>query len=68
MLLDVQMPGQSGFDIVERVAPDHLPLVVFVTAYDQYALRAFQVHAFDYLLKPVSRRAWRKPWPASALT
>ncbi len=54
VLLDVQMPGQSGFDIVERAAPDHLPLVVFVTAYDEYALRAFQVHAFDYLLKPVS--------------
>jgi two-component system LytT family response regulator len=55
VLLDVQMPGQSGFDVVERVAPDHLPLVVFVTAYDEYALRAFQVHAFDYLLKPVSQ-------------
>jgi two-component system, LytTR family, response regulator len=54
VLLDVQMPGQSGFDVVERVAADHLPLVVFVTAYDEYALRAFQVHAFDYLLKPVS--------------
>jgi two-component system, LytTR family, response regulator len=54
VLLDVQMPGQSGFDVVERAAPDHLPLVVFVTAYDEYALRAFQVHAFDYLLKPVS--------------
>ena len=55
VLLDVQMPGQSGFDVVERVAPDHLPLVVFVTAYDEHALRAFQVHAFDYLLKPVSQ-------------
>ena len=55
VLLDVQMPGQSGFEVVERVAPDPLPLVVFVTAYDEYALRAFQVHAFDYLLKPVSQ-------------
>ena len=54
VLLDVQMPGQSGFDVVERVAPDHPPLVVFVTA-RRVALRAFQVHAFDYLLKPVSQ-------------
>jgi two-component system LytT family response regulator len=55
VLLDVQMPGLNGFDVVERAAPDHLPLIVFVTAYDEYALRAFQVHAFDYLLKPVNR-------------
>ena len=55
VLLDVQMPGLSGFDVVERTAPEHLPLVVFVTAYDEYALRAFEVHAFDYLLKPVNR-------------
>ena len=47
--------GQSGFDVVERAGRDHLPLVVFVTAYDEHALRAFQVHAFDYLLKPVSQ-------------
>jgi len=55
VLLDVQMPGQNGFEVVESAAADHLPLVVFVTAYDEYALRAFQVHAFDYLLKPVSQ-------------
>jgi two-component system LytT family response regulator len=54
VLLDVQMPGLNGFDVVEQVASDHLPLIVFVTAYDEYALRAFQVHAFDYLLKPVN--------------
>ena len=55
VLLDVQMPGLNGFDVVERAGPRHLPLVVFVTAYDQHALRAFEVHAFDYLLKPVNR-------------
>ena len=54
MLLDVQMPGLSGFDVVEQVSGEHLPLVLFVTAYDEYALQAFQVHAFDYLLKPVN--------------
>jgi two-component system LytT family response regulator len=53
VLLDVQMPGASGFDVVEQAGGRHLPLVVFVTAYDAHALRAFQVHAFDYLLKPV---------------
>jgi two-component system, LytTR family, response regulator len=54
VLLDVQMPGLNGFDVVEQVSSEHLPLIVFVTAYDEYALRAFQVHAFDYLLKPVN--------------
>jgi len=53
VLLDVEMPGASGFEVVERVAGDHLPLIVFVTAYDEYAVRAFDVHAFDYLVKPV---------------
>jgi two-component system LytT family response regulator len=53
VLLDVQMPGLSGFDVVERVAGEHLPLVIFATAYDAYAIRAFDVHAFDYLLKPI---------------
>ena len=53
VLLDVQMPGLNGFDVVEQAGGRHLPLVVFVTAYDAHALRAFQVHAFDYLLKPV---------------
>jgi two-component system, LytTR family, response regulator len=53
LLLDVQMPGLSGFDALERVPPDRRPLVVFVTAHDRFAVRAFEVHAFDYLLKPV---------------
>jgi len=52
VFLDVQMPEMNGFDVLDALAPEELPLVVFVTAYDQYALNAFQVHALDYLLKP----------------
>jgi two-component system LytT family response regulator len=51
LFLDVQMPGLDGFAVLRELAPD-LPEVIFVTAYDQYALRAFDVHALDYLLKP----------------
>ena len=50
--LDVQMPGLDGFDVVEALAPDALPHVVFVTAFDDYAVRAFDVHAVDYVMKP----------------
>jgi two-component system LytT family response regulator len=53
--LDVQMPHMSGFDVIEAIGPDRMPLVVFVTAYDQHALKAFQVRALDYLLKPFDR-------------
>lgn len=52
VFLDVQMPELDGFGVLESLAPDKLPVVVFVTAYDQYALRAFDAHAIDYLLKP----------------
>ena len=52
LFLDVQMPEVDGFDVLEASAPDAVPVIVFVTAYDQYALRAFEVHALDYLLKP----------------
>jgi two-component system, LytTR family, response regulator len=52
LFLDVQMPGLDGFQVVEAIAQTWLPMVVFVTAYDQYAIRAFEVHAVDYLLKP----------------
>ena len=52
MFLDIQMPGMDGFEVVERVASDHLPIVVFVTAHDRYALKAFETHALDYVLKP----------------
>ena len=52
LFLDVQMPEIGGFDVLEAVGPDAVPAVIFVTAYDQFALRAFEVHALDYLLKP----------------
>lgn len=51
MFLDIQMPGKSGFDLLEDL--DFSPHVIFVTAYDEYALKAFEVSALDYLLKPV---------------
>jgi two-component system, LytTR family, response regulator len=54
LFLDVQMPGVDGFEVLARLAPERMPVVVFVTAYDQYAVRAFEVHALDYLLKPVT--------------
>lgn len=52
VFLDVQMPGVDGFGVVEALPPDVLPHLVFVTAYDVYAMRAFDLHAVDYLLKP----------------
>ncbi len=51
LLLDISLPGETGFELLESL--DQVPLVVFVTAYDQYATRAFQVSALDYVLKPV---------------
>ena len=58
--LDVQMPGATGFEVVAALDQDRLPLVVFVTAFDKYALRAFDVHALDYLLKPFDRERFRQ--------
>jgi two-component system LytT family response regulator len=52
VFLDIQMPDLDGFGVVDAIGPAHMPAVVFVTAYDEYALRAFDVHAVDYLLKP----------------
>jgi two-component system LytT family response regulator len=57
--IDVQMPELDGFDVVESVPPDKLPAIVFVTAFDRYALRAFEVHAIDYLLKPFTNERFR---------
>jgi two-component system LytT family response regulator len=51
LLLDIQLPGGTGFDLLDRI--DHLPLVVFTTAYDQHALDAFERNAIDYLVKPI---------------
>src|SRR5688572_30922719 len=55
VFLDIQMPELDGFGVVREVGVSEMPAVVFVTAYDEYALKAFDVHAFDYLLKPVDR-------------
>jgi two-component system, LytTR family, response regulator len=54
VFLDVQMPGKTGFDVISAIDDAERPHVVFVTAYDKFALRAFEVHALDYLLKPVN--------------
>jgi two-component system LytT family response regulator len=54
VFLDVQMPEMDGFGVVEEVGPERMPAVVFVTAHDQYAIRAFEINALDYLLKPVT--------------
>ena len=53
VFLDIQMPGMSGFDVVSKLQQDDMPLIIFVTAYDEYALKAFDVQAVDYLLKPI---------------
>jgi len=55
VLLDVQMPGMSGLEVVRTLGPERMPPVVFVTAYDEYAVEAFEVAALDYLLKPYDR-------------
>jgi two-component system LytT family response regulator len=60
VFLDVQMPGCDGFDVVDRTSHAHLPSIVFVTAFDHYALRAFGVHALDYLLKPITHRRFQE--------
>jgi len=60
VFLDVQMPGLDGFDVVDALEPAEQPAIVFVTAYDRYAVRAFDVHAVDYLLKPFDRGRLRK--------
>jgi two-component system, LytTR family, response regulator len=52
LFLDIQMPELDGFDVLQAIGVGHVPVVIFVTAYDQFALRAFEAHALDYLLKP----------------
>jgi two-component system LytT family response regulator len=60
VFLDIQIPGFDGFEVLERVAPVHLPAVVFVTAYDRYAVQAFEAQAVDYLLKPINARRFHQ--------
>lgn len=52
LLLDIQMPDLDGFQVLSEILPDEMPVVIFTSAYDQYAIRAFEAHALDYLLKP----------------
>jgi two-component system, LytTR family, response regulator len=52
LLLDIQMPDRDGFQVLSEISPEEMPVVIFTSAYDQYAIRAFEAHALDYLLKP----------------
>ncbi len=60
VFIDIQMPGEDGFGVVRSIPQERTPLVVFVTAYDKYALEAFEVRAFDYLLKPFDRDRFQR--------
>lgn len=60
VFLDVQMPGMDGFEVMKAVSVEASPAIVFVTAYDKYALRAFEVNAVDYLLKPFDKERFQK--------
>lgn len=60
LFLDIQMPGMDGFELVERLQGDAMPLVIFVTAYNEYAVEAFKAHAIDYVLKPVEDERLRE--------
>ena len=59
VFLDLQMPGMDGFKVIEAIGVDRMPATVFVTAYDEYAVRAFEVQALDYLLKPFGRQRFQ---------
>src|SRR5918992_4695416 len=67
LFLDVQLGGVSGLDVLERVGADAVPAIVFVTAYDRYAVRAFEAHAVDYLLKPIDPDRFREAWYRAAV-
>ena len=60
VFLDIQMPEMDGFEVIRTVGPERMPAVIFVTAHDQYAIRAFEVHAQDYMLKPYDADRFRE--------
>ncbi len=62
VILDVQMPGRSGFDVIEAIGPERMPPTVFATAHDDHAVRAFEVAAVDYLLKPFDDERFQAAW------
>ena len=75
LFLDVQMPRLNGFDVLEAIAPELAPLVIFTTAHDEHAIRAFEVNALDYLLKPFKQARFktalqraREQWAARSAT
>jgi two-component system, LytTR family, response regulator len=60
LFLDIQMPEMDGFQVLSHIPPAQLPVVIFITAYDQHAVRAFRVHALDYVLKPLDEDRFRE--------
>jgi len=56
LFLDIQMPGRDGFQVIEEIGPPNMPITVFVTAHNEHAVNAFEVHALDYLVKPIERK------------
>jgi two-component system LytT family response regulator len=66
LFLDVQLGGMNGLEVLERIGSDAVPAIVFVTAYDRYAVRAFEAHAVDYLLKPIDPDRFREAWHRAA--
>jgi two-component system LytT family response regulator len=62
VLLDIEMPGRRGFDVIDAIGPDRMPPTVFITAYDEHALAAFDAAALDYLLKPVDAQRFEVAW------
>jgi two-component system LytT family response regulator len=62
IFLDIQMPELGGFEVLESLKNENVPNIIFATAYDQYAVRAFEVHALDYLLKPFDRERFEAAW------
>jgi two-component system LytT family response regulator len=60
LFLDIQMPGMDGFEVLQALGEAQIPITIFITAYDQHALKAFDVHALDYLLKPFKQERFKK--------
>ena len=60
LFLDIQMPDMNGFGVLKRINESSMPLVIFVTAYDEFAIKAFELHAFDYLLKPFKKKRFEE--------
>ena len=60
VFLDIQMPELDGFEVIKAIGPEYLPAIIFVTAFDEHAIRAFEVNAIDYLLKPINAARFEK--------